>query len=508
MNVSARLILLLTLTISAVMSAAAWFTVRQRAVALEAAARSEVLAHAQTLQIAIEEDFSSERIDDARRLVTRMRENTGLYGVFLFDSKGRLNISSNDSAPRELQYVEEAKQSFATGRTIPVARELNGVEIYSIIMPLKKAGKPIGAIEVAAPIAFVKEDIAKMRRSIILIAMLIGLTILLVVLPVTHYGLSEPVQSLLKGALAIERGQLDYRVTIPRGGGEFATLAREFNRMADSLDDQRKRLHEESEERLALERKLQHTENLAMVGRLAAGVAHEMGAPLQVIDGRAKQLLNHPDAPLEQRQRYLILIRTQSERITRIVRQLLNLSRPYNLNLQQIDLSKAIYGAIELLELNAERAGIEIKVQGLNDITLQADPDLLHQVFLNIFQNAIQSMAQEETDGKETGRPGKLTIETARQAASERDAGMAVVRIMDTGRGIPQEALSKIFDPFFTTKEIGQGTGLGLAISNRFVEEHGGWIEAANNDFGGATFTVFLPINGQPVRSEIRAAAG
>jgi signal transduction histidine kinase len=499
MNVSARLILLLTITVSAVMSAATWVTLRQRAATLEEAARDEVRAHAVTLQIALEEDYATDRSLDAPRLIRRMRENTGLYGVFLFDAEGQLTGSSNESAPAEIQYVNEAKRAIQTGESIVIPRRMDGQQVFSVILPIRKGGERIGALEVAAPIGFIEDYLTRIQRDIVMTAALLGVTILLVVLLVTHYGLTRPVRSLLAGALAFGRGELEHRVTVPRGGGEFALLAREFNRMADSLAEQRRRAAREAEERLALERRLRHSENLAMVGRLAAGVAHEMGAPLQVIDGRAKQLLVNPDAQLESRQRNLTIIRSQAERITRIVRQLLNLSRPYHLRLQPTDLRKLLAGIIELVEGNADRADIEIEFQPDEPAWVEADPDLLQQVFLNICHNAVQAMSNHGSSG------GILRVEFDRQIGNKNGSGegseMIIVRIADTGGGIAPENLSKVFDPFFTTKEIGQGTGLGLAVSNRIIEEHDGWIEAANNDKGGATFSVYLPQGNRAVEA-------
>jgi two-component system, NtrC family, sensor kinase len=490
MNVSARLILLLTITVSAVMSAATWFTLRQRSTTLESAVGKEVEAHAQTLQIALEEDFATGRTLDAQRLVDRMREVTGLYGVFLFDAEGRMTIASNERAPEEIRLASQAREVVATGRQIDIARELDGMVVFSVILPLRKDGRRIGALEVAAPISFVRAYVSSRRSDIILTAALLGLTILLVVLPVTHYGLTQPVRSLLEGALALGRGDFGHRVPLPGGGGEFAALAREFNRMADSLNEQRLRAAHEAEERVALERRLRHTENLAMVGRLAAGIAHEMGAPLQVIDGRAKQLQTHADLPRETRQRNLTIIRTQAERITRIVRQLLTLSRPYDLKLQAINLPRVVAGVIELVEMNAERAAIAIQLplasDEPNDLLAEADPDLVHQVLLNICQNAVQAMSLPGT-----GKGGLLQI--AYDAMEKDGREFVAVRVADTGGGVAPEHMPQIFDPFFTTKEIGQGTGLGLAVSNRIIADHGGWIEAANNHLGGATFSIHLP---------------
>ncbi|MBK6797194.1 MAG: hypothetical protein IPG76_10490 [Acidobacteria bacterium] len=270
---------------------------------------------------------------------------------------------------------------------------------------------------------------------------------------------------------------------MPANGGEISQLALEFNRMADHLEEQRNAAALEADEKLALERELRHSERLASVGRLAAGVAHELGAPLQVIDGRAKQLLNQTDAPIDQRQRNLTIIRSQTERISRIVRQLLNLSRPYNLKLQRINLDQLLSETAELIQTNAQRAGVSIEIDTRESLKVIGDPELLNQVFLNICFNAIQEMPNG----------GTLKIECFEDPSGSNDHAAAVVRFSDTGPGIPPENLPNIFDPFFTTKEVGNGTGLGLAVSSRIIEEHGGWIEAETLKEGGASFTVHLP---------------
>jgi signal transduction histidine kinase len=307
--------------------------------------------------------------------------------------------------------------------------------------------------------------------------------ILSVVAVVTRYSLARPIHELLDGAVAVGRGDLNYRVRVRSSGGELASLAREFNRMADRLAEQRRAAIREAEERLALERKLRHNEQLAAVGRLAAGVAHEMGAPLQVIDGRAKQLLHHADAPTETRRRNLTIIRNQAERIARIVRQLLNLSRPHKLHFRKVELTPLILETVELIETQAESAGVEIEIRRASEATIEADPELIQQVLLNICRNGIQAMP----------RGGRLSIECLKDAAERNGRTFAALRVTDTGVGIAPESLPNIFDPFFTTKEVGQGTGLGLPISIRIVEEHEGWIEAENGARRGAVFTVYLP---------------
>lgn len=482
MKISTRLILNLTVVVSVVLIVASLLLLSQRENSLRAAAEDDVRTHAGTLRIALEENYTSNHVLDAQRLINRLRENTGIYSVLLFNLAGNVELASHPDIPEEIRYLKEARQVIATGEKVEIERQLGGEDVFSIIVPLKVNNRPVGALEIAQPISYVQAEITRMRAEIVLMAILQCAAIFLVVLAVTNYSLKRPIQALLGGAAAMGRGELSHRVVIPRGGGELAGLAENFNRMADSLAKQRLQAQREAEERLALERKLRHSERLAAVGHLAAGVAHEMGAPLQVIDGRAKQLMNHALTPDEPHQRNLTIIRNQAERITNIVRNLLNLARTYELRRRPVNLPKLMSETLELVQPNADRDGVIVEKSCNGLCQIEADPNLLQQVFLNILSNAIQSMPQG----------GKLLVKCLELTRNER--AFTSVGISDTGPGIPPEHLGNIFDPFFTTKEVGHGTGLGLAVSARIVEEHGGWIEAANNAEGGATFTVFLPV--------------
>ena len=486
MNISTRLILLLTISVSAVMLAASLLTLRQREALLRESARAELRAHAFTLRVVLEEDYRAGRTLDAQRLIARLRENAGVYSVILFDGTGNITHLSNTITPNEFRFLNEARLAIASGAVSEIERSIGGEDYFSIVTPLTVETGRVGAIEIVQPISFVRAHITRARQHIALTALLLCLTVLLVVAIVTRYSLTRPIKELLGGAAAVGQGDLDYRVIVHGDGSELARLAREFNRMADSLAEQRRAAAREAEERLALERALRHSERLAAVGRLAAGVAHEMGAPLQVIDGRAKQLLDRHDAPIEARQRNLAIIRTQTERITRIVRNLLNLSRPYNLRRQQVELAQLVNGTVELIETQAESANVKIDVLPGVAAAVEADPELMQQVLLNIFRNALQAMPQG----------GCLHVECLKDGARKDGQGFAALRIADTGSGIAPDHLPHVFDPFFTTKEAGHGTGLGLAVSSRIVEEHGGWIEAANapdENAAGAVFTIYLP---------------
>jgi two-component system, NtrC family, sensor kinase len=490
MSINTKLVLLLTLTVGAVMLVASFLSLRQREAALRAALSDELRAHAVTLQIALEEYYAGGRAGEAQRLIDRLRENSRVYGVLIYDERARLLTRPQSEMEEIFGNPPELAQVLGSGEAVEFVRDAGGRDFLCLLLPLDFGAGKRGALEIIKPLALIEDDIAASRLRWLVTTLLLLAVIFLVVYVVTERGVARPIRALLEGAEALGRGDLSHRVAVvpkPETGGELARLANEFNRMADSLEAQRSAVLLESENRLNLEKQLRHSERLAAVGRLAAGIAHELGAPLNVIDARAEQLLAQPDAAPAKRERNLQIIRRQSSRIAHVVRQLLNLARPYNLRFAPVEIGEVIRAALEALEKSSENKVIEIRFEAAaaaENLIVRGDRDFLAQVFTNIFRNAVQAM-----DG---AAAGELKIE-CRRAAEDR---FVAVEIADTGGGIAPDALDKIFDPFYTTKDIGQGTGLGLAVARRIVEEHDGRLEASNRTDGrrGAVFTVYLPL--------------
>src|SRR5262245_18117147 len=489
MSLSARLILLLTIAVGVVMALGGYFILRQREEILARALRNELHAHAVTLRLALEDSYRAGRIGDAQRLIDHLSENPRVFSVILFDENGRVAVFSNPLEAGKIVESPDAQRVIATGEPVEIVRRRGGSEVYSFIMPIRISAARRGAFEISQPAEFIKADYARARRDIALITLALFAAIITVVLLMMRYNLLRPIKELLGGAKAVGQGDLAYRVVAPSGGNEIAQLASEFNRMAESLADHLRAAERQAEERLALERELRHSERLASVGRLAAGVAHEMGAPLNVIKGRVEMLRERPDSPVENRARNLDIIGAQADAITDIIRQLLTLARPFNLRPEAVEPARLIATVAELIEAEAARSGVKVEINQ-NNHHLPNFPDfvdgdwgLLRQVLMNICINALHAMA----------RGGSLQIEVAPEEQYRSGRTFVGLRVSDTGSGIAPESLAHIFDPFFTTKEVGKGTGLGLSVARRIVEEHGGWIEAANREEGGAAFTIWLP---------------
>lgn len=480
MNIGTKLGFLLTLSVGSAMFFASFLSLRQREEALESALRDELRAHSVTLQIALEENFAAGEANRSRNLIDRLRGNSRIYAVLLFDENGTpIQISQPDTS-EVFRTLPEIGAVIKSGQAIETVRQLDSEKYLSVVTPLRFDDRRRGALEIVKPLALISNDIRRARVDWITTTLFLLAVIFLVVGVVLRRSLQMPISELLDGANAIGHGDLQHRVKLPATRDELALLANEFNRMADNLEEQRNVATAESESRLALERELRHTERLASVGRLAAGIAHELGAPLNVIDARAERLLERPDTPLDKREKNLNIIRTQTDRISRLIRQLLTLARPFDFRLTELGIAEVAVSTLDQISENADRAKVSIEIANSTDNRIVGDRDYLQQVFLNIAMNAIQAMKEG----------GKLRVSFG---SAERDgSSFAVVIFEDSGPGIEEDDLQRIFDPFYTTKDIGEGTGLGLAVARRIVEEHDGFIEAGNNPDGGAWFSVSL----------------
>ena len=229
----------------------------------------------------------------------------------------------------------------------------------------------------------------------------------------------------------------------------------------------------------SLRAEVERSQRLATVGRLAAGVAHEIRNPLSSIKGFATYFKErYREVPEDQRTASIMI--QEVDRLNRVVSQLLEFARPVTITKKPISIKALIEDSLNLIERQAAEKNITIHTQlSVEPDVIYLDADKMNQVFLNLYLNAIEAM--------ETG--GDLSVELTRSGTKNQ----IKIDIADTGTGIEATDLAHVFDPYFTTKN--SGTGLGLAIAHKIVERHNGEIHAASRQGEGTTFTIILPYN-------------
>jgi signal transduction histidine kinase len=312
----------------------------------------------------------------------------------------------------------------------------------------------------------VEATLDRARNAVLLLAAADGLILLLLAALLLRSSVLKPIQALEQAARRVAAGDLDAKVET-RGPGEIGQLADAFEAMTQSLRTGRESLI--------------RSETLAGVGRLAAGVAHEVGNPLSAILGYAEMLLDEtPDRPIEPALRRDILgrVRNETVRIHNIIKELLEYARPPRDETEAVAAAKVVDGAVSLVKAQARLREVTVVVRLPADLPLlRATSGRLTQVLLNLLLNAADAM----------GGKGRIVVD------GRRDDGMVVLGVTDEGPGVPADARGRIFDLFYTTKEPGEGTGLGLSVSQAIVEGYGGWLRLVESEGGGARFEIALP---------------
>lgn len=234
------------------------------------------------------------------------------------------------------------------------------------------------------------------------------------------------------------------------------------------------------------ELELRQTEKLSFIGQISAGIAHEIGTPLNIILGNAEFLMMDMKSG-ERDYDELRMIVGETNRIAKLIQQLLDFARPKRMRAKPVSINEEIQNVLQLLKNQLDKSSIELRL--VLDDTLPfvfGDAAQLQEVFVNLIVNSIHSME----------RGGILTIST--RGNVRREDNTVEVSIADTGCGIPAENLQKIFNPFFTTKEVGKGTGLGLAIAQRIVQDHKGTISVESEVDKGTIFKLTFPVYTNP----------
>lgn len=284
-------------------------------------------------------------------------------------------------------------------------------------------------------------------------------------------GVFEITQDITADLAEITRFQFLILVVSVLVMGILFLVLRQIVKQAEVIIERRQK------EQLALEAQLNQAERLAALGEMTAGVAHEIRNPLGIISSTA-QLLRERLARYEPQNRLAEIIVEEANRLNEKVTEFLDFARPRTPNLQSCELEKVLDRSLELLQPEIDRLHIAVERRYQSDGKPQvADPDLLHQAFLNILLNALQAMPEG----------GRLKVSLAPGTNGEGSR----IRIEDSGEGIDPETLKKVFNPFFTTKE--KGSGLGLPIVKSIVESHQGAIRIESQPGRGTAVTIELP---------------
>jgi signal transduction histidine kinase len=343
-----------------------------------------------------------------------------------------------------------------------------------------------GAIEVSGSLESAEQEAWQTIKTGLVAIVAISVFSIAFIAWAGYRMIGRPLTRLIDQTRLIGDGIYD-RPIEPRPDGELGELAIALENMGQKISEQQHRIENESAARLSTLEQLRHADRLKTVGRLAAGLAHEVGTPLNVVSGRAA-LIRSGKLSEQELEESAEAIQSESNRIAAIVRQLLDFARHNPPKRASVDLRILVERTTGLLKTLAARSGVALEPKTVGDppFTGFVDESQIQQVLTNLIVNAIQAMPE--------GGNVQIELENTDQA---NDAGVKTgfvqVTVRDQGVGMDDLTREQIFEPFYTTKEIGQGTGLGLSIAHGIVEEHGGQIIVDSEAGVGTTFRVLLP---------------
>ena len=402
-------------------------------------------------------------------------------------------------------------------------------ENLTLFSPLFSNGRVLGGIYLRLSLNDVMNSILASQRLIILLVILDGVVIVFFGSVLLSRVVVRPLRALVAATEGIARGDYNQRIVLDEKN-EIGKLADSFNEMTVRLRESQHNLQEHVHSLEVANQQLQQTqmelirsEKLASIGRFAAGIAHEVGNPLGAILGYTSILQKGTDRQSEE-MGYLNRIEVEIQRINKIIRELLDFSRPSVLEITEVDLNRVIESCLSLLSYQKSFAHVETRLQLKEDLpTIQADESQIRQVFVNLIINAVDAMPdggtltlkteayilqgelQERRDESRRRRddPADADFTHLRLSQKERhplashlaNGRVVCASIIDTGNGISSEDFEKIFDPFFTTKDPDKGTGLGLSICLRILENFEGRVEVESQVGQGSTFKVLFPVS-------------
>lgn len=460
------------------------------------ALKEETELLARSLRVAVENALRDRQLTDIEEMVKGIEHVDPSVDVFIYEPGGRLIVSVSGSQPSDPILANTLQTALNSREAVFRLHPLDDPEQAVLATPLiSDDGMLSGGLVVVRPLLDMQHALQETQRAIVVSVLLFVLTTSVLGLVLGAVYIGRPLDRMAAVMKEVRSGNLMSVLPIDRKD-EMGAIAAEFNTMVADLRAARRQLEEEAESRGRLQRALQEADKLITIGQLSAGLAHEIGSPLQILNGRARALFARPQDPTETRRNAEILI-SQTDRITRIVEQLLRFARRRPTSIPRPNLHTTVNSVLDLLQYEARRRGVALTFSCRQNLPpILVDADGVQQIILNLVSNALTATRE--------GGNVSVSLEPSGLSTGNGRGEIPAVRLVvtDTGAGMSVEVLERLFEPFFTTRASQGGTGLGLAVVKSLVTEHGGIVSVESEPGIGSRFTVDLPVHGPETQQE------
>jgi len=469
-----QLILQIFLPLTLLATIVVWMTFHTVESLVEHRLEKEIELVARAMRVPVQQALVEADLDRIEQTLNAVFDIDRIYGAYVYDAEGRRVATAGEARPG-WQEQAEAAEVVALGEELGRYADLAGEEVYSYFVPLTG---PTGRIEGLLQVVRQESEIAQRLREIrergwwlwggVMLLMIVVLLIGHRVAVVRH------VERLLKSMGRVEGGDRAHRARV-EGPRELASLAGGLNRMLDAIQAMQQELDRKHSEHLSMTERLREQENLAALGRFSSGIAHELGAPLSVIDGDARRLLSN-DQDKEDGRRRLERMRRQVQRTRQLIRQLMEFVRSDQRQMTLVPIERLLNQVASGTAPQTEAHGIELELMPVNpEMAVSGYEIRLEHAVLNLVRNAIQAASSRVRLG------------------AARNNGDIVITVEDDGPGVPDDLHERIFEPFHSSRQDGQGTGLGLAIVRAVADEHLAKTEVDRSpDLGGGSFRMIF----------------
>jgi signal transduction histidine kinase len=492
MRLAPSLSLWLVVVTALVVGGHGWLQLRTEEADLTAAAHRELTLLTTAVRSGVENAMRDDQDPDIVALLDQLELKDPAVDIFVFGVDGAL-LGSSWGSGGNVAKVRDIVRHTDTSEVLRIDVLPSGEFVAT--SPLRVRGWVRGRLVLLRPSNALVADLAGERHAIVLSFGLLIAALSLVIWAVVQLRVHRPLSRVIVGVRRVSSGDLSGRINLT-GKHEVAELAQEFDAMSEALERARRQLASETEARENLEVDMQRANKMAIVGEVAATLAHEIGSPLQVLNGRARDLAARADLPEDAKRSAAILVE-QTDRVHHIVERLLDVARRRAPEVEDLDIQESVQRMVELFSTQARRMGVRFELDSQEVPRLRGDPAQVQQVLLNLLQNALRASAR--------GGVVRITISPSsfRRPSDSRAQPSVAITVADTGSGIPKAVRDQIFEPFVTAwndEPKSKGTGLGLAVVRSIVTDHGGVVSAATSPSGvGTRFVVHFPVRALPL---------